>query len=136
MGSLPLLVEPGLSPLEGGLALTASVAALGAVVSAPLLLPPAVALYGTELVVLVHRGELALWSVPLLAVGLLLVYEAAELRHRLPRGSLIEARPLRALARRIALTAALALLGSASVVAAAGLSSRGGRRRRWWAAWR
>ena len=74
---------------------------------------------------LVHRGELALWNIPLLAVGLLLVYEA-ELRHRLPSGSLIEAAPLRVLTRRITVTAALGLLGSVAVVAAAGLSSRGG----------
>jgi hypothetical protein len=123
---LPLLVEPELSPLAGGLALVASVIALGAVIVAPLLVPPAIGLYGAELVVLEHRGELALWTIPRLAFGLLLVYEAGELRHRLPAGSLVEAAPLRALARRIALTAALGLLGSAAVVAAASLSSRGG----------
>ena len=126
LGGLPLLIEPELSPLEGGLALVASVTALAALIFAPLLLPPAMALYGAQLVVLVHGGELALWSIPLLAVGLLLVYEAGELRHRLPPGSLVEAAPLRALTRRIAVTAALGLLGSAAVVAAAGLSSRGG----------
>jgi hypothetical protein len=123
---LPLLIEPELSPPAGGLALLASVTALAAVIVAPLLLPPALALYGAELVVLEHRGELALWTIPLLAVCLLLVYEAGELRHRLPPGSLVEAAPLRALARRMAVTAALGLLGSAAVVAAAGLSSRGG----------
>jgi len=90
------------------------------------LLPPAVALYAAELVVSVRRGELALWTVPLLAVGLLLLYEAGELRYRLPPGTVIEAGPLRALTRRVALTAALGLLASASVVAAASLSSRGG----------
>lgn len=126
LGGLPLLIEPELSPLEGGLALVASVTALVALIFAPLLLPPAIALYGAELVVLVHRGELALWNIPLLAVGLLLVFEAGELRHRLPPGSLIEAAPLRALTRRIAVTAALGLLGSAAVVTAASLSSRGG----------
>ena len=123
---MPLLVEPELSPPAGGLALVASVTALAAVIFSPLLLPPAIALFGAELVVLEHRGELALWSIPLFAVGLLLVYEAGELRHRLPAGSLIEAAPLRALARRISVAAALGLLGSAAVVAAAGLSSRGG----------
>jgi hypothetical protein len=106
--------------------LAASVTALGALIFAPLLLPPAVALYGAELVVWVHRGGLPLWTVPLLAVGLLFLYEAGELRYRLPPGSVIQARPLRALARRAALTAALGLLASASVVAAAGPSSRGG----------
>jgi multidrug efflux pump subunit AcrB len=90
------------------------------------LLPPAVALYAASLVVLVHRGSLALWSVPLLAVGLLLVYEAGDVRYRLPPGAAIEAGPLRALIRRVALTAAIGLLASASVVAAAGVSSRGG----------
>ena len=79
------------------MALAASVAALEALVFTPLLLPPAVALLAAELVVSVHRGELALWSVPLLAVGLLLVYEAGELRHRLPPDSVIEP-GLRALA--------------------------------------
>jgi hypothetical protein len=123
---VPLLVERGFPPLESGLALAAGVTALGALVFAPLLLPLAVALLGAELVVSVHRGRLALWTVPLLAVGLLLVYEAGELRHRLPACSLIEARPLRALTRRLALTAALGLLASATVVAAASPSSRGG----------
>ena len=117
---------PELSPPAGGLALVASVTALAAVIFSPLLLPPAIALFGAELVVLEHRGELALWSIPLFAVVSLLVYEAGELRHRLPAGSLIEAAPLRALARRISVAGALGLLGSAAVVAAAGLSSRGG----------
>lgn len=127
LGGLPLLIEPELSPtLEGGLALVASATALGALIFAPLLLPPAISLYGAELVVLVHRGELALWNIPLLAVGLLVVYDAGELRHQLPPGSSIEAAPLRALTRRIALTGALGLLGSAAVVAAASLSTRGG----------
>jgi hypothetical protein len=112
--------------LEGGLAFAASLIALEALTFAPLLLPLAVALYATELVVSVHRGELALWTVPLLAVGLLLLYETGEMRYRLPAGSLIEAGPLRALTRRLALTAALGLLASATVVAAASLSSRGG----------
>jgi hypothetical protein len=108
------------------LALAASVAVLAALIFAPLLLPPAVALLATELVVSVHRGGLALWSVPLLAVGLLLVYEAGELRHRLPPDSVIEPGPLRALAGRLALTAAIGLLASVTVLAAASLSSRGG----------
>ena len=121
-----MLVERAFPPLEGVLALAASAAALGALIFAPLLLPPAVALLATELVVSVHRGELALWSVPLLAVGLLLFYEAGELRHRLPPDSVIEPGPLRALAGRLALTAAIGLLASVTVLAAAGLSSRGG----------
>jgi hypothetical protein len=123
---LPLVVERRLPPLEGGLALAASVTALMALIFAPLLLPPAVAFYAAELVVSVHRGELALWTVPLLAVGLLLLHETGELRYRLPAGSVIETGPLRALTRRVALTAALGLLASASVVVAASLSSRGG----------
>ena len=90
------------------------------------MLPPAIALYAAELVLLVHRGELDLWTVPPLAVGLLIVYEAGELRYRLPQGSVVEAGPLRALIRRVALTAALGLLASAGAVAAAGVSSRGG----------
>jgi hypothetical protein len=126
LASLPILVERGFPPLESGLALAASVAGLEALIFAPLLLPPAVALLATELVVSVHRGELALWNVPLLAVGLLLVYEAGELRHRLPPDSVIEPGPLGALARRLALTAAIGLLASVTVLAAAGLSSRGG----------
>ena len=121
-----MIVERALPSLEGGLALAAGVAMLEALIFAPLLLPLAVALLATELVVSVHRGELALWAVPLLAVGLLLVYEAAELRHRLPPGSVVESGPLRALAGRLALTAALGLLASVTVLAAASLSSRGG----------
>lgn len=101
-------------------------AALLALLVAPSLLPPAVALVAAELVLAVHRGALARWTVPLLAVGLLLLYEAGELRHRLPPGSIVEAGPLRALIRRGALTAALGLLASTVVVAAASLSSRGG----------
>lgn len=108
------------------MALAAGVAVLEALISTPLLLPPAVALLATELVVSVHRGGLALWTVPLLAVGLLLVHEAGELRHRLPPESVVEPGPLRALAGRLALTAALGLLASVTVLAAAGLSSRGG----------
>ena len=108
------------------MALAASVAALEALIFAPLLLPLAVALLATELVVSVHRGVLALWTVPLLAVGLLLVYEAGELRHRLPPDAVIESGPLRALTVRLALTAALGLLASVTVLAAASVSSRGG----------
>ena len=108
------------------MALAACIAALEALTVVPLLLPAAVALLAAELVVSVHRGELGLWSVPLLSVGLLLVYEAGELRHRLPPGSVIEPGPLRALAGRLALTAAIGLLASVTVLAAAGLSSRGG----------
>jgi hypothetical protein len=115
-----------LPPLEGALALAASVVTLEALIFAPLLLPLAVALLATELVVSVHRGELALWTVPLLAVGLLLFYETGELRHRLPPDSVIESGPLRALAGRLALTAAIGLLASVTVLAAASLSSRGG----------
>jgi hypothetical protein len=126
LASLPMLVERAIPPLEGGLALAASVVALEAVTFAPLLLPPAVALLATELVVSVHRGELATWNVPLLAVGLLLVYEAGELRHRLPPESVIERGPLKVLAGRLLLTAAIGLLASVTVLAAASLSSRGG----------
>jgi hypothetical protein len=121
-----MLIERAFPPLESVLALAAGVAALEALIFAPLLLPLAVALLATEFVVSVHRGELALWNVPLLAVGLLLVYEAGELRHRLPPDSVIESGPLRALAGRLALTAAIGLLASVTVLAAASLSSRGG----------
>jgi hypothetical protein len=126
LAGLPMLVERAFPPLETGLALAASVTALEALIVAPLLLPAAVALLATELVVSVHRGELALWSVPLLAVALLLLYEAGELHHRLPPDSVIERGPLGALAVRLALTAAIGLLASITVLAAAGLSSRGG----------
>lgn len=126
MGGLPLLISRGLPPLEGALALAASITALVALILAPSLLPPAIALYGAELVVSVHRGELAVWCIPLLAAGLLVVYEAGELRHQLPSGSAIEPGAMRALTGRIGLTAALGLLGSATVVAAASLSGRGG----------
>lgn len=123
---MPLLIARGLTPLQGTLALAASISALLALILAPFLLPPAIALYGAELVVSVHRGELATWSIPLLAAGLLLVYEAGELRHQLPSGSVIQREAVRALTRRIGLTAGLGLLGSGAVVAAAGLSGRGG----------
>ena len=126
LAGLPMIVERAFPPLEVGLALAASIAALEALIFAALLLPLAVALLATELVVSMHRGALALWTVPLLAVGLLLVYEAGELRHRLPGDSVIESGPLRALAGRLALTAAIGLLASVTVLAAAGLSSRGG----------
>jgi hypothetical protein len=126
LGGLPLLVEGGLPPLESGLALAASVTALAALIFAPSLLPPAIGLYATELVVSVHRSGLSIWTIPFVAVGLLLVYEAGELRHRLPARSVIEPGAARALTWRIALTAALGLLGSAAVVGAASLSSRGG----------
>jgi hypothetical protein len=126
VGGLPLRISHGLPPLQGMLALAASITTLVALISAPSLLPPAIALYGAELVVSVHRGELAVWSVPLFAAGLLLVYEAGELRHRLPPGSPIEPSAVRALTQRIGLTTALGLLGSATVVAAASLPGRGG----------
>ena len=121
-----MLVERAFPPLEGVLALAASVAVVEALIFAPLLVPLAVALLAAELVVSVHRGALALWNVPLLAVGLLLVYEAGELRHRLPPDSVIEPGPLRTLAGRLALTAAIGMLASVTVLAAASLSSRGG----------
>ena len=126
MGGLPLLISRGLPPLEGTLALAASITAAAALILTPSLLPPAIALYGAELVVSVHRGQLAVWIVPLLAAGLVLVYEAAELRHQLPPRTVTETWAVRALTRRIGLTAALGLLGSAAVVAAAGASGRGG----------
>ena len=126
LGGLPLLISRGLPPLEGGLALAASITGLAALILTPSLLPPAIALYGAELVVSVHRSELAVWSIPLFAAGLLLVYEAGELRHQLPSGSVIEPGAVLALTRRIGLTAALGLLGSAAVVAAASASGRGG----------
>jgi hypothetical protein len=125
LGALPLLIARGLPPLQATLALAASITALVALILAPPLLPPAIALYGAELVVSVHRGELAVWPIPFFAAGLLLVYDAGELRHRLPSGSVIEPGALRALTRQLGLTAALGLLGSAVVVAAASLS--GGR---------
>jgi hypothetical protein len=121
-----LLVAGRLPPLETGLALAAGVVALEALAFAPLLLPAAVALFGAGLVVSMDRGVLPRWSVPLFAVGLLLLHEAGELRYRVPAGSVVEAAPLRALARRIALTAALGLVASAAVVAASSLPSRGG----------
>ena len=93
---------------------------------APALLPPAVGLYAAELVVSVHHGALAVWSVPLFAGVLIVVYEAGELRHRLPPNALVEARPLRALGHRIALTAALGAVAAVAVLGAASLSSRGG----------
>jgi hypothetical protein len=126
LAGLPMLVEGAMPPLEGVLALAASVAVLEAVIFAPLLLPPAVGLLAAELVVSIHRGELALWSVPLLAVGLLLVYETGELRHRLPADAVVEPAALRALAGRLAWTAGIGLLASATVLAAASLPSRGG----------
>lgn len=121
-----MLVAGTLPPLETGLALAAGVVALEALIFAPLLLPVAVALFGAGLVVWVHRGVLPLWSVPLFAVGLLLLHEAGELRHRVPAGSVVEAAPLRALARRAALTGVLGLVASVGVVAASSLPSRGG----------
>jgi hypothetical protein len=115
-----------LPPLETGLALAAGIVALEALLFAPLLLPLAVGLVGAVLVVWVHRDVLPLWSVPLLAVGLVLLHEAGDLRYRLPAGSVVESAPLRALARRVVLTAALGLIASAEVVAASSLPSRGG----------
>ena len=126
LAGLPLFVERAFPPLESGFALAASVAMLEALIFVPLLLPPAVALLATELILSVHRGELAVWTVPLLAVGLLLVYETGELRHRLPPDSVVERGPVKALARRLALTAAIGLLASGTVLAAASLSTRGG----------
>lgn len=126
MGSVPAALASGFSSPQGLLALAANVTALIALTVGSALLPAAVALYGAELVVAVHRGALALWSIPLLVVVLILVYEAGEARHRLPRGAVVEPGPLRALARRVALSAALGALGAVTVLAASGLSSRGG----------
>jgi hypothetical protein len=103
----------------GILALAASIAAF---ILSRSLLPLAIALYGAELVVSVHRGALTVWSIPLLAAGLLVVYEAAELRHQIPSGAVIEPGAVRSLTRRIGVTAALGLLGSAVVIAASGLA--------------
>jgi len=120
---LPLVVSRGLPPFLGTLALAASIAAL---ILAPSLVPPVIALYGAELVVSVHRGALSVWTIPLLAAGLLVVYEAGEFRHQLPSGSVVEPAAVRALMRRIGLTTGLGLLGSAVVIAAADLSHPGG----------
>ena len=121
-----MAIAPELSSLEAMLAVVASITALVGLNFASVMLPPAIALYAAGLVVSVHRDELAAWSIPLATVGLILVYEAGELRHRLPPGAVIEPGPLRALAVRIALTAALGALAAVTVLAAAGLSSRGG----------
>jgi hypothetical protein len=123
---LPLLVARGLPTFELALALAASAIALAAFLVAPSLLPAAVGLYGAELVVSVHRGELADWTIPLFAVCLLLVYEGGDLRHRLPARTIVEPAAVRALGRRVVLTPALGLLASAAVIAAAGTSGRGG----------
>lgn len=123
---MPLLVAHGLPQLQGTLALAASIALVAGLIFVPSLLPAAIAVYGAEIVLSVHRGDLAEWSIPFVAVALLVVYEAGELRHRLPSGSVVERGAARALTRRIALTAALGLLGSAAVVGAANLSGRGG----------
>jgi hypothetical protein len=126
VGSLPVALEPELSSPEAVLALAASVTALIGLTVASVLLPPAIALYAAGLVLSVHRGELPVWSIPLATVGLILVYEAGELRHRLPPGAVMEPGPLRDLALRLALTAALGVLAAVTVLAAAGLSGRGG----------
>jgi hypothetical protein len=123
---LPLLAARGLPTVEVALALAASVIALAALLVAPSLLPAAVALYGAELVVSVHRGELGDWTMPLFAVCLLVVCEGGDLRHRLPARAVVEPAAVRALGRRVVLTLALGLLASAAVIAAAGVSGRGG----------
>jgi hypothetical protein len=123
---LPLLVEARLPPLAGALALAGAVAAVGALIVTPLLLAPAAGLYAVALVVIGHRGQLPLWTIPFLAVGLLLFHEAGDLRYRVPPGSTIDRGPLFALARRLALTAGLGLLASLVVVAAGSVASRGG----------
>lgn len=126
LGGLPLLFEGHIPPLEGGLALAASLTALEALIFAPRLLAAALALYMTEFVISVHRRELPFVAVPFLAVGLLLLFEAGELSFQLPPDSIIEARALRALTKRLALTVALGLLASAIVLGAASLQSGGG----------
>lgn len=123
---MPPALASGFSSPEGLLALAASATALMALTFVSVLLPAAIALYAAELVVAVHRDALALWSIPLFTVVLIFVYEAGEVRHRLPPGMVVEPAPLRALARRIAQSAGLAALGAVTVLAAAGLSSRGG----------
>jgi hypothetical protein len=108
------------------LALAASFTAFVGLTFASVFLPPAIALYAAELVVSVHRGALAVWSIPLLAIILIFVYEAGDVRHRLPPNAVVDPGPLRALGRRIALTAALGAVAAVVVVAAASVSSRGG----------
>jgi hypothetical protein len=135
LGGLPLLISRGLPPLEGGLALAASITGLAALILTPSLLPPAIALYGAELVVSVHRSELAVWSIPLLAAGLLLVYEAGELRHQLPSGSVIEPGAVLALTRRIGLTAALGFSARPPWSLPPARRAAEGRRQRSSAAW-
>jgi hypothetical protein len=127
VGSVPPALASGFSSPQGRLALAAaSVTALMALTFAPVLLPGAIALYGAELVVAVHRGALEIWSIPLFALVLTFVYEAGEVRHRVPPGAVVEPRPLRGLARRLALSAALGALAAVTVLAATAISSRGG----------
>jgi hypothetical protein len=126
VSSLPPAIGSGLSSPEGVLAVAASVAAVMGLTFASVLLPPAVALYAAELVVSVHRGALAVWSIPLFAVLLIFVYEAGDVRHQLPPSAVVELGPLRALVRRIALAAALGAVAAVAVLAAAGVSNRGG----------
>jgi hypothetical protein len=126
VGSLPPAIGSGFSSPEGVLALAASVTAFVGLTFASVLLPPAVALYAAELVVSVHRGALAVWSIPVFAVVLIFVYEAGDVRHQLPRSAVVEPRPLRALVRRVALTAALGAVAAVAVLAAASVSTRGG----------
>ena len=124
-GAPLLLGLQAVSP-ESALVLAATLIALEALAFAPRLLPASLALYAAGMVLAVHRGDLAEWSVAPLAAALLLLVESAELRHRLPDDCVVERDALHAQVRQLVLVAGTGLVASAVALAAAGLSSRGG----------
>lgn len=123
---VPLVLGARLVSFESAAALAATLIALEALAVAPRLLPVSVALYASGLVVAVHQGDLADWSVAPLGVALLLLVESAELRHRLPHDCVVERSALHAHLRQLGLVAGTGLVASAVALGAAGLSSRGG----------
>lgn len=123
---LPLAVAGSGRSFAGALALAGSVVIVQALTFAPVLLPGALVLYAGELVIAAHEREIPLWSVAPLAAVLLLLYETADLRERLPNAAHVERRALRSLMRQMTATVALGLSGAAVTLAAATLPSEGG----------
>ena len=124
--ALPLLLGVEAGSPGSAVALAATLVALEALAFAPRLLPVAVALYAAAVVLAVHRGDLAEWSVAPLAAALLLLVESAELRRRLPDDCVVERDALRAHVRRLVLVGGTGLVAAAVALAAGGLSGRGG----------
>jgi hypothetical protein len=126
LAALPLTVSHS-SLLVDALAVAGIVAlTLTLAVGQLALLPVTVFLYASELVVAHNDHSIPTWTIPLLAALLILLHDTADVHRDLPHDATIEPRAIRALIRRLALTAALAAVAATLALAAHETATGGG----------